>query len=638
MDCAVIFIIPVGRAMTTSVNTFKARRSLVMLLCVLTIAVTACSTTKEKKSIPSQAATATKVTTDTGGTDSANAQPESQAQEVTLEGRNLVLASRFGQLGSVHTMLLEGIDVNSRDELGNTALIAAASAGHADLVTFLLSQGADVNAQSDDGTSALMAAALMGNIDIAKKLLDAGAKVNMQRNNGETALFDAVIYGNNQMARLLLAQGADPDIQSHGDGKNYAGYTPLMYAAGHGVGIQDADWLRMMKILLTNGANPDIANNIDDTALSIAERNGFVDIAEELRKHGARNEIQYAGLGRDEALIKAARLNDVAKAKELLGGAAKPNYRNNITGVTSLLAAAFYGHADIVQLLIEHGADVNNVPWGLTDQRIASSGVPVNEMGLLHAAADGDTALITVIRNNYPDISRVLLDHGADVDVPNRNDELPAYLAARLGRAKIMGELLASGADPNRSQPVERNDRFIMDVNGKEEKRPLLIVATMNGHADTVQELLTADADPNLGDKEDKTALYWAASQGFLNIVKILLTHNADPNINNDIGTTPLMAASKNGYLKIVELLLDNGADINAIEGIEPEFGAGGRKAGNTALIYAARGGHTGIVRLLLTKGADAGLTTDSGESALQAAKSNDHSDVVKILTGSRFN
>jgi len=115
------------------------------------------------------------------------------------------------------------------------------------------------------------------------------------------------------------------------------------------------------------------------------------------------------------------------------------------------------------------------------------------------------------------------------------------------------------------------------------------------------------------------------------------LSHKADTNIKDDIGTTPLMVAAKNGYKKIVELLLENGAEINAIEGIELEFGSGESKAGMTALIYAARGGHAEIVRLLLTKGADAGLTTSSGESALGAAKSNGHADVVQVLTGLSF-
>ena len=456
--------------------------------------------------------------------------------------------------------------------------------------------------------------------------------------DGETALFDAVKYGHTGMVELLLAKGADPNIQNQGDIKKYKGYTPLMYAAQHGIGDQDIDWLAMTNILLDNGAKANITSRSDDTALSIAERNGFADIADKLRKLGALDGMQYTGLDREDALIKAAKLNDLAMVQKLLDGAAKTNYRDNITGVTSLLTAAYYGHTEVVQLLVEHDADVNNVPWGLTDQRIAASNIPVTERDLLRAAANGDTALITAIRNNYPAISRFLLDHGADVKLANRKEEIPAFVAASLGRAKIMEQLMAHGTDPNVSRPDEHVDPFILDVNKKEDANPLLIEATENGHTDTAEVLLSAGADPNITDEQGRTALYWAVSQGFLTTVKALLSRNADPNIKDNFGTTPLMIASKNGYQQIVELLIDKGADINAVEGVELAFGGGINKAGPTALIYAARGGHAEIVRLLLTKGADAGLTTSTGESALRAAKGNGHADVVQILTELSFN
>jgi len=624
--------------MITSIVSLKPKHYCLPLIIMMFAALSGCGTTNEKE-ITASPASSNGRSADTGDQEVKETNDTvSGADAVTLEGRDFVLAARFGQENIVRTMLNRGARVNSRDELGNTALIAAASEGHKNLVTLILSHGADVNMQSKDGTSALMAATIKGNIDIAKGLIDAGAKIDAKKNNGETALFDAAIHGHTGMVELLLAHGADPNIQNAGDVKTYEGYTPLMYAAQHGNGGQDIDWLAMANILLKNGAKPNITNHNDDTALSIAERNGFSDISAELRKLGARDEIQYAGMDREEALIRAAKLNDVVKARELLESAAKPNYRNNITGITALLMASYYGHLEIVRLLVEYGTDVNNVPWGLTSQRILSSSVSVNERGLLHAAADGDTALITVIRKDFPGISRFLLAHGADVNVANRNEEIPAFVAARLGRAEIMTQLLAKGADPDSSKPKKHIDPFITDINKENDVNPLLIEATVNGHTDTVEVILAAGADPDIRDHQGKTALYWAVSQGFLGTVKALLSHDADPDIKDEIGTTPLMVASKSGYMKMVELLLEKGAEINAVEGVDLAFGTGASKAGTTALIYASRGGHAEIVRLLLTKGADAGLTTSTGESALRAAKSNGHADVVKILTGLTFN
>jgi len=624
--------------MITTIFTFVSRQGFLLLPLIMFAVLSACSTTQEK------AATKAPVSTEavsTESVDKAADQPGEMAQtaeKVTLESRDFVLATRYGQEGVVQKMLRDGIDVNSRDELGNTALIAAAGQGHEDLVALLLSHGAEINAQSNDGTTAMMAAAIIGNKEIAGKLLASGANIDIKRGNGETALFDATNSGQTAMVAWLLEQGADPNIQNQGDKKKYYGYTPLMYAAQHGISGQDIDWVAMVNTLLKHNAKPNITNKNDDTALTIAERNGYTDIATVLSKHGARNELEYAGLDREEALIRAAKMNDIAKTQELLEGVAKPNYRNNITGITSLLVASFYGHAEIVGLLVKYGADVNNVPWGLTDQRIAASSISVNERGLLHAAADGDTALITAIRKGFPEISQFLLDHGADVNVANRNDEIPAFVAADLGRADIMGQLLAKGANPNRSQPLKDIDPLIININREDEKNPLLIQATINGHDETVAKLLAAGADANIRDHENKTALYWAVSQGFFNIVQALLGKGADPDIKDNVGTTPLMVAAKNGYLNIVSLLLEKGAEINAVEGVDLEYGSGASKAGTTALIYAARGGHADVVRLLLTKGADSALTTSNGESALRAAKSNGHTDVVQILTNLTFN
>ena len=609
----------------------------VIFLLVIFAFLNGCTISKDKEAIISPSASATLPASGGESVKDSMKSVASGKETVTQEGRDFVLAARFGQENAVRDMLNHGARINSRDELGNTALIAAASEGHKGMVALLLAQGAVIDTQSHDGTTALMAATVTGNTEIAKSLISAGAKIDIGRNNGETALFDATIYGHGDLVELLIAQGADPNIQNRGKAREYHGYTPLMYAAQGGFGDQGVDWLGMARILLKNGAMPNVARDNGDTALSIALRNGYADIVSELRKLGAHDELQYAGLAREEALIIAAKLNDAVKTRELLEGAARPNYRNNITGVSPLLTACYYGHTGIVHLLVEFGADVNNVPWGLTDQRIVASSISVNERELLYAAANGDTALITAIRKDFPEISAFLLAHGAAVNLVNRKEEMPSLVAAQLGRAKIMAQLLAKGADPNSSQPMKKVDPFVTGIKKQDDIDPLLIEATVNGHTDTVEALLAAGADPNLNGQHNKTALYWAVSQGFLNTVNTLLSHKADTNIKDDIGTTPLMVAAKNGYKKIVELLLENGAEINAIEGIELEFGSGESKAGMTALIYAARGGHAEIVRLLLTKGADAGLTTSSGESALGAAKSNGHADVVQVLTGLSF-
>ena len=173
-------------------------------MSIMVLLSNGCSTTKEKVVTQDQAPSSP-MTEDTGDDVVKEAKGTASLKEtVTPEGRDLVLATRYGQENVVKTMLDRGVDIQKRDELGNTALIAAASEGHKELVTLLLSHRAEVNAQSNDGTSALMAAASVGNRDIAGKLLKGGAKVDIKRDNGETALFDAVNYGHIAMVKWLL--------------------------------------------------------------------------------------------------------------------------------------------------------------------------------------------------------------------------------------------------------------------------------------------------------------------------------------------------------------------------------------------------------------------------------------------------
>lgn len=557
---------------------------------------------------------------------------KTSVDEIDTAGIPLVLAARFGQTDIVKILLDSKKDVNMRDEFGNTALIAAAAEARDDIIKLLLKYRADVNAQSSDGGTALMAAASKGSVSTVIMLLDADARVGAKKHNVETALFNAVKFGHLDVVELLLSEGADPNIQNKGEFRNSRGFTPLMYAAQHGLGARGGDWMGIISALLAKGAETNIANANGDTPLSIAVRNRFSDIVDKLREAGAREGMPYASLSREEALLKATKTNDKEKVIELIEGRARMNYRNENTGLTPLLIAGFYQHHEIATMLVKAGADVNNIPWGMREERIATSSVPIRERELLRAASRGDTPLITAIRNANAISVRFLLDSGADVNLANKVDETPTLIAAREGLAVIMGLLLAKGADPNISKIEDITASFITNTAKKDTIKSLLIETTLNGHVETAKVLLDAGADPDIRDDNGRTALFWATEEGYSDIVNVLLENEADTGVTDNIGRTPLMMAAKIGYRKIVKLLLDHEADVNANEGKELEYSGGQVKVGNTALIYASRRGYVGIVRLLLSNGADITLRSNSGESALSAANKNGHEEIVQLL------
>jgi len=96
-------------------------------------------------------------------------------------------------------------DVNTQDNIGNTALILVSFCDYTEIVKLLLQkEGIDVNIQSGNENTALIYASMCGNIEIVKLLLEKeGIDVNIQNNFGYTALTCPFMRNRTEIVKLL---------------------------------------------------------------------------------------------------------------------------------------------------------------------------------------------------------------------------------------------------------------------------------------------------------------------------------------------------------------------------------------------------------------------------------------------------
>ena len=252
-------------------------------------------------------------------------------------------------------------------------------------------------------------------------------------------------------------------------------------------------------------------------------------------------------------------------------------------GTTALMNACQNGHADIVQFLIENGADVAE-----TD-RYGSA--------LHHAAEAGHVPVI-----------RGLVKSDLDPNVQDNDGRTPIFYAARSEYCEAIRELINSGAKVDHVCPGKGT--------------ALLVVARLSPCPDVVRLLLQSHADPNLPVSIGMPPLTKVAShQSGDEILHLLLQYGAGENVPSKDGLTALqMAASKN-KLHFMRPLLESGANIDAEA-----------RGGYTALHAAARRGFPDAVKLLLQYGAALELPGTKVKTPLHLAAKYNRFDVVHIL------
>lgn len=212
-------------------------------------------------------------------------------------------------------------------------------------------------------------------------------------------------------------------------------------------------------------------------------------------------------------------------------------------------------------------------------RQLINDGADVNVRNRYNA-----TPLYMAAGMNQRDTVKFLLAAKADVEAAPLVRTTPLYVAAGNGHTEIVKLLLAAGASVNPraagkpkpgNAPSPRFDSppFIphvpepyRDTTVHRAERDPLWMASSHGHSDIVKLLLEAGADVNVTNRNRMTALYMAVLGNHADVVEVLAAHQADVNMaDRAVGYTPLYLASKRGQVEIAKLLLQAGADVNAV-------------------------------------------------------------------------
>jgi ankyrin repeat protein len=461
-------------------------------------------------------------------------------------------------------------------------LLAALAGNHIQVAEILLKHGANVDIRGLGERNPLHEAIIGRSVGIVQSLLDKGADVNCRQDDHRTPLHLAAYYGELKVARVLIEHKADVDS------RDKEGKTPLyilLEVSRH----DDDDILDLAQFLLEHCTDVNVRTTNEWTLLHEAAFGGILEIVRVLFGYGA-NPSAENDEGKTPLHLASwswrhhSEERGVSIVRLLLEHAVNVNARDKY-GWTSLHCAAFIGRAQVTRVLLDHGANA----------KLETEG--------------GETALHTVSRGGFDSqeqgvsTARLLLERGVDVNAWDKNGWTSLHWAAFNGRVEVTKVLLDHGA--NAKLETEEGETALHIVSRG-------VYDSQEQGVSTALLLLERGVDVNARDKSDWTSLHRAAFEGRVEVTKVLLDHGANAKLETEEGETALHIVSRGVYdsqeqgVSTALLLLERGVDVNARD-----------KSDWTSLHRAAFEGRVEVALFLLDHGANAKLETKGGETAL---------------------
>ena len=522
----------------------------------------------------------------------------------------------------LQAIIARGADVNATDKRNGTALLIACAKSNTDAINILLTAGADTSIALDDrGNNCLMKAVSndCSNEDL-QALIEHGADVNATNKWNKTALRIACAKGNSDAVNVLLKAGADSYIVKDGCTclisavDNYCSKEVLQAIIDHGADVNATNkWndtaLLMacsernadaINVLLNAGADTNIA--LDESGRTCLMQAVYKDCSKEVLKaiidHGA--DVNAADKQNRTALWIGCYKSNIDAINVLLKAGADTNIAlDDSSGICLMYAANKECSKEVLQVIIEHGADVNatnkhNVTalWRACNK---SNTDAINV--LLNAGADtnialdnGGTCLMqAVYKYCSKEVLQAIIDHGSDVNTTDKWNITALWEACDKSNTDAINVLLNAGADTN----------IALNESGR---TCLMQAVNKDCSKEVLKAIIDHGADVNATDKTNVTALWRACEMSNTDAITILLKAGADTNIvlNESGGSCLMCAVYKDCSKEVLHAIIDHGADVNATD-----------KRNRTALWQACDKSNTDAINVLLNAGADTNIALD---------------------------
>jgi uncharacterized protein len=460
---------------------------------------------------------------------------------------------RAGEHDAALAAIHSGADVNAKDGDGSTPLHWAVYKVDHDLVAALLKAGANPNVRSNLGAVPLAEAANLADLGLVQLLLKAKARPDLANDDGETALMLAARSGTVPIGEALIKAGADVNAR-----EKWREQTALMWAVG--------------------GRNADFANLLIKHGADVTARAAATDWGNQVT---SEPRAQYRPSGGMTVLLYAVRSGCIECVNAVLKKGADIN-QPNPDGVTPLMAAIDNLRFDVANLLLDEGANPHLHDWwgrtalyGAVDmrsysdrfligagntpaegvappnvsdalvlvQRLLEMGVDPNTQLNFHRPGRGGNSgrftddllntgakpLLRAAVSFDTESAKLLLDHGAIVDLPNVMGVTPLMAASGVGISQrdTRGSY-GSDAQDNSLRFLELMLKAGADVNAR--------VSDTSSHTAIIAR------PSSMTNRQGQTAIFGAINWGWTRVAQFLIDHGAKLDVKDDAGKTVIDA------------------------------------------------------------------------------------------------